>query len=82
MKKSLLALLIIMTIGLSGCGNRQVLDTKWTFTKAKIIIGNEVKDVDVKTWKDYGNGDTSIQIVATDGTVYLTDLKNVILIGK
>jgi hypothetical protein len=82
MKKGILILLIIGTVMLTGCGNRQILDTKWTFTKAKISIGNEMIEVNVKSWKDYDNGDTSVQVVATDGTVYLTDKKNVLLMGK
>jgi hypothetical protein len=82
MKKRIFAMLLLGTILLQGCGNRQILDTKWTFTTAKIMIGNEVIDVNVKSWKDYDNGDTSLQVVATDGTVYLTDKKNVILMGK
>ena len=69
-------------LGLAGCGNRQLIDTKWTFKKAKITIGNEMIEVNVKSWKDYDNGDTSVQVVADDGTVYLTDKKNVLLIGK
>ena len=82
MKKGLLILFVTSTIVLAGCGNRQIIDTKWTFTKAKIAIGNEMIEVNVKSWKDYDNGDTSIQVVAEDGTVYLTDKKNVLLIGK
>jgi uncharacterized lipoprotein NlpE involved in copper resistance len=82
MKKGLLTLLIIGGIMLVGCGNRQIIDTKWNFSKAKITIGNEMIEVNVKSWKDYDNGDTSIQVVADDGTVYLTDKKNVLLIGK
>jgi hypothetical protein len=82
MKKGLLVLLLAGSIILAGCGNRQLIDTKWTFNKAKISIGNEIIEVEVKSWLDYENGDTSIQIVAKDGTVYLTDKKNVLLIGK
>lgn len=81
MKKGLAMLLLAGTILLAGCGNRQLIDTKWTFTKAKIVIGNESIEVDVKSWRDYDN-DTSIQVIAQDGTVYLTDKKNVLLIGK
>lgn len=80
MKKGL-AMLLAGTILLAGCGNRQLIDTKWTFSKAKIVIGNESIEVDVKSWRDYDN-DTSIQVIAQDGTVYLTDKKNVLLIGK
>jgi hypothetical protein len=82
MKKGLLILLLTSSVMLAGCGNRQLIDTKWTFSKAKISIGNEIIEVEVKSWLDYEKGDTSIQVVAKDGTVYLTDKKNVLLIGK
>lgn len=81
MKKILLVAALLGAFALTGCGNRQVIDTNWTFTKAKIVIGNETIEVNVKSWKDYQN-DTQIQIVADDGTVYLTDKANVLLIGK
>lgn len=81
MKKILLVAALLGAFALTGCGNRQVIDTNWTFTKAKIVIGNETIEVNVKSWKDYQN-DTQIQIVADDGTVYLTDKVNVLLIGK
>ena len=82
MKKGILILLVTGSLVLVGCGNRQIIDTKWTFQKAKIAIGSEMIEVNVKSWKDYENGDTSIQVVAEDGTVYLTDKKNVLLMGK
>ena len=81
MKKVLLVAVLLGAFALTGCGNRQVIDTNWTFTKAKIVIGNETIEVNVKSWRDYQN-DTQIQIVADDGTVYLTDKVNVLLIGK
>jgi len=79
MKKKLMILLLITGFIFTGC-NRQIIDTSWNFNKAKIIIGTEVIEVDVKQWKDYE--DTTIQIISEDGKVYLTDLKNVILIKE
>lgn len=81
MKKCITILMLTGMIFLAGCGNRQLIDTKWTFSKAIIVIGNEKIEVNVKSWRDYEN-DTSVQVVAEDGTVYLTDKKNVLLIGK
>ena len=72
-------LALSLTVLITGCGNRSVFDTKWTYKQAKIFLGDEVIEVDVKSWRDYD--DTSIQIIAKDGQVYLTDLKNVVLIG-
>jgi uncharacterized lipoprotein NlpE involved in copper resistance len=82
MKKGILIIMLAGILMLVGCGNRQLIDTKWTFNKAKISIGNEIIEVQVKSWLDYEGGDTSIQVVATDGTVYLTDKKNVLLMGE
>jgi hypothetical protein len=81
MKKGLIILVLAGAFMISGCGNRQMIDTKFTFTKAKIVIGNETIEVKVKSWRDYEN-DTHLQVIAEDGTVYLTDKKNVLLIGK
>lgn len=72
-------LALSLTVLITGCGNRAVFDTQWTFKKAKIFIGDEVIEVEVKKWSDYD--DTSVQIVAKDGQVYLTDIKNVVLMG-
>lgn len=79
MKKRLVVAVLMGSI-LTGCGNKQVFDTKQTFTKATISLGNKTIEVEIDKWKGYE--DTSIQIIAKDGTVYLTDLKNVILEGK
>jgi major membrane immunogen (membrane-anchored lipoprotein) len=81
MKKELIAMLLISVISFTGCGNKQIFDTKFTFTKAKIVMGNETIEVNVKSWKDYEN-DTQMQIISEDGTVYLVDKANILLIGK
>jgi hypothetical protein len=82
MKKWFIFLVLITSIIFSGCGNKQFFDTKYTFTKAKIYIGNEKLEVNVKSWMDYGDGDTSVQIITDDGIVYWTDIKNVLMIGN
>jgi hypothetical protein len=81
MKKGFIVLLFIGAMAFTGCGNKQIFDTKFTFTKAKIIMGTETIEVNVKSWKDYEN-DTQMQIIADDGTVYLVDKANILLIGK
>lgn len=81
MKKKLIATTILLSIFLTGCGNRQVLiDTHWTFTKAKIDFGGEIIEIEIESWKDYD--DTTIQLVDKDGNVYLTDIKNVLMTNK
>lgn len=82
MKKVLCSLLIgglgILAV---GCGNQQLIDTQYTYNKA--IIGfpdGSTKKVEVKKWNDYD--DSSIQIIDKEGNVYLTDLKNVVLLKE
>lgn len=80
MKKKLILIVVILSSLLTGCGNRQIIDTTWKFNKAIIIIGEEKIEVDVETWKDYD--DTTVQIKDKNGIKYLTDIKNVILISE
>jgi major membrane immunogen (membrane-anchored lipoprotein) len=80
MKKKLFLGLLLTSTLLVGCGNRQVFDTSWSFTKAIIVIGDEKIEVEVDSWKDYD--DTTVQIKTKDGKVYLTDIKNVLLMSE
>lgn len=81
MKRFIISTIIALSLTtlLTGCGNKTLFDTKWTYKQAKIFLGDETILVDVKSWTDYD--DTSVQIITKDGQVYLTDLKNVILMG-
>lgn len=79
MKKILAALiLMVMMVTMVGCGNVQVIDTKWDFDTAIITVGDEVKTVKVDKWKDYEGG--VVQVVDKDGNVYMTSYTNVVLI--
>lgn len=75
-----LCLLTLLSLSLISC-NRQIIDTTWKFNKAIILLGDETIEIEIDSWIDYDE-DTSIQIKAKDGTSYLTDLKNVILISE
>ena len=81
-KKVLVALLTVTTIlGLTGCGNRDMFDTNYTYDRAILALPNgESIEVDIKQWKDYEDGD-QLQIIAEDGTVYLTSTLNCTLIN-
>lgn len=70
-------LILIFTLALSGC-NKQLVDTKWKFTKATIDYGDHSVTYSVKSWNDYENSDV-VQFVDTDGHVHLTHYENVIL---
>ncbi len=82
MKRKILTLCLLTSLSLSliSC-NRQIIDTTWKFNKAIILLGDETIEIEIDSWMDYDK-DTSIQIKAKDGTSYLTDLKNVILISE
>lgn len=78
----LVVALLISLIVLSSCGNRQVgIDTNQTFTSALINLGGEWRTINVKSWRDFDNGD-EVQIITTNGDVYLTHYVNVILVNK
>lgn len=81
MKKFLVisaAILVAFSI-FSGC-NKQIIDLNYKFDKAYIILGEEVKEVSIKSWNDYEASDM-VQITTTDGEVYLTHSTNIILAG-
>ena len=81
MKKRLLVIGLLCGALLTGCGNQAWFDTVYTFDKAIINLGNgEVIEVDIKTWEDYEG--EQIQIIAEDGTVYLTSSYNCTLIRE
>jgi len=81
MKKRLLVIGLLCGVLLTGCGNHALFDTVYTFDKAIINLGNgEVIEVDVKSWEDYEG--EQLQIIAEDGTVYLTSSYNCTLIRE
>ncbi len=74
------AVMLVFTIVAASTGcNKQIIDTNYTFNKAIINTGSEVITVNVKSWKDFEDGD-QIQIKAEDGTVYLVHSSNITLI--
>ena len=86
MNKVKFFILLVLVVGIlfiaTSCGNRQVgIDTNQSFTRAYIKLGNTVIETTVKAWRDFENGD-EIQIVANDGTVYLTHYANVVMMSK
>lgn len=77
----LVLVLILSVIILSSCGNRQVgIDTNQSFNKAYVNLGGEWQLISVKAWRDFDKCD-EIQIIASDGTVYLTHYSNMILVS-
>lgn len=83
MKKKILTILLgaTMAFGLTACGNKDMFDTNYTFDRAIIALPNgEVVEVEIDKWTDYEDGD-QLQIIAKDGTVYLTSTLNCTLIN-
>lgn len=81
MKKKIVALIAagVLSIGLTGCINRQLIDTTYTFDKAIIAMPNGIiVEGEVQSWKDWKNSDT-VQ-VKIDGVTYWTHSSNVVLI--
>lgn len=72
----LIALLALTVIVLTAC-NKQVFDFNLKFDRAYVKIGDEWKDVAIKSWKDYDG--EQIQITLQDDTVILTSSVNCIL---
>ena len=72
---------VAMLFALSGCGNKTVFDTTYTFNKAIIQLPTgEIVEGSVQTWNDYDDGD-QIQ-VKIDGVTYLVHSSNVVLIAE
>lgn len=66
---------------LISCGNKDIFDTNYTYTKAIISLPNgEVIEGEVENWTDYADGD-QIQ-VTIDGDVYLVHSSNITLINE
>lgn len=72
----LIALLALTVIVLTAC-NKQILDFNLKFDRAYVKIGDEWKDVAIKSWNDYDG--EQIQITLQDDTVILTSSVNCIL---
>lgn len=69
-----------MALALSACGNKQFLDTTYTFNKAIVSLPDgSVVEGKVSSWNDY-DGD-QLQVVI-DGTTYLLHASNVVLISE
>jgi len=80
MKKIIAVLFIlIFAIFLTGCGNRQVIDTTFRFDYATIYSpgGEIIAQGKVQSWTDFENGD-QLQ-VKIDGVTYFTHATNVVL---
>lgn len=77
MKRALVCIALSILV-LSGCGNRTIVDTHYTFTKALI---DGIGEIEVKEWIDYEDSDM-VQVKDNNGIVYLTHSSRVILMSE
>lgn len=76
-----MAALVAIMMMLTSCGNRQLIDTTYTFKSAIVSLPDgSVLRGEVTSWKDYEDGD-QIQ-VTIDGKTYLCHSFNVVLISE
>lgn len=74
--------LFVTMFVLTGCGNKDLFDTVYTYNYAIVdFLDGNVEKINVKQWRDYEDGE-QIQIIAKDGTVYLVNSVNCILIKE
>ena len=82
MKKRLMTILAALSLGLmlTGCGNKQLFDTTYTFNRAILSLpdGTVISGA-VESWTDFSDGD-QIQVVI-DGTTYLVHSSAIVLIA-
>lgn len=72
------AAVILVLCMCAGC-NQTLIDTVYKFDRAIIEMpGGEVIEVEISQWGDYDG--EQIQIIAKDGTVYLVNSNNCVLI--
>lgn len=74
------AIVLGSVFGLGGCGNKQWMDTTYTFNRAIIETANGVIEGKVESWTDYEDGD-QIQ-VKVNGKTYLVHSSKVTLIAE
>lgn len=83
MKKSvILTTVLISSMFLTACGNKDHFSTKYEFKTAQIkMLDGTIKNVKVKSWSRDEKAN-NIRITTTDGTSYYTSSENIILIDK
>jgi major membrane immunogen (membrane-anchored lipoprotein) len=82
MKKILAVLvLVVLMVALTGCGNRDMFDTVYTYNEAVLSMADgTIVRGKVENWRDYEDGE-QIQ-VKIDGVIYLVNSVNITLMNK
>lgn len=81
MKKMLYVMLVLVVIVVfTGCSNRTMVDTTYSFERAIVALPNgTIVEGKVQSWKDYDGEQIQVKI---DGKTYLTQISNVVLISE
>lgn len=84
MKKIFLVIIVVIIVCLllTGCGNRAMIDTTYSFSRAIIYApgGTKLAEGKVTNWLDYDDSD-QLQVCINEKT-YLTAAENIILIKE
>lgn len=82
MKKVVCLLLILVVIlSLCACGNRQLIDTTYSYEYAYVQLpGGKAVEGKISSWKDWDGSDT-VQVVI-GGKTYLTHYSNIVLVSE
>ena len=75
------SLLLTLPLILSGCGNKDMFDTVYTYDYAIIQLPNgEIVEGEVDQWRDYEG--EQIQVRMKNGDIYLASTYNITLIQR
>ena len=75
-------MVLALVLILSSCGNKALFDTTYAFDYALVEFpGGKVEKINIKNWTDYEDGE-QIQITASDGTTYLVNSVNCVLVAE
>lgn len=72
-----MSIFFLISFSLSGCGNKQLLDTHYTFNYAIVQRADGEQLIRIKSWKDYEG--EQLQITDVDGKTWLVSSYNTIL---
>lgn len=79
--KTLMFPVVAALLFVSGGCNYDMIDTHWSFDTALVKWPDgSMKTIKIKRWKDFDG--EQIQIIGKDGTVYLINSMNAVLIRK
>lgn len=81
--KVVIALIIVVAMGfaLTGCGNKDMLDTVYTYNYALVKFPDGTSEkIDIKQWRDYDG--EQIQIRGKNGNTYLLNSVNCVLVQE